>query len=163
MKLRYLMATSLCLCADGAAFAEGRCPPGYYPVDTPGVAGCAPIPVIPQTGPARSAQPQWETRWGAIAIDGTNSVVGAVTGMQSKRKAEKAAIKQCRAKGGDRCEVELAYYNQCGVIAWGDTGYVTAGSATVPEASELAVRQCNQSTSNCRVYYADCSLPEHIQ
>lgn len=115
--------------------------------------------------PGQSAAPQmkWADRWGAIAIDDTNSSVGAVVGMPSKQDAEKLAMEQCRSKGGGGCRVEVAYDNQCGVIACGDNYYVAANSVTIAEASEMAVKSCSQHTSNCRIYYADCSMAERVQ
>ncbi|WP_392389941.1 DUF4189 domain-containing protein [Acinetobacter courvalinii] len=45
--------------------------------------------------------------------------------MRSKRQAEKAALTECRAKGGKKCEVDLAYYNQCAVMVTGDNSYLS--------------------------------------
>ena len=52
-----------------AAMAEGRCPPGQYPIGGQGVGGCAPIPGAGQSGDGVAPTGRWETRWGAIASD----------------------------------------------------------------------------------------------
>jgi hypothetical protein len=66
------MSIALLLLAPLGAFAEGRCPPGQFPVGGQGMLGCAPIP----GGSGAAAGPsaprptgKWETRWGAIAED----------------------------------------------------------------------------------------------
>ncbi len=106
---------------------------------------------------------KWADRWGAIATDGPSASLGTAVGMSSKRKAEKIALTQCRAKGGANCKVDLAYYNQCAVLVSGDSKYLIQGAATIDEASEIAVRRCNAEDVNCRVHYDDCSMAERIQ
>lgn len=141
------------------AFAEGgTCPPGYYPVNSPGVMGCAPMP----DGTAQSVDtgPSWMTTWGAIATDNTVAVIGSVVGRRSKREAEKSAIERCRANGGTKkCKISLAYYNQCGVMAIGDSFAVTHGAGTAEEASKVALDRCSRETPNCRVVLSECSYP----
>jgi uncharacterized protein DUF4189 len=105
----------------------------------------------------------WADRWGAIAIDNTNGSVGVAADKASKRKAEKEAMIQCRGKKGSGCRLEVSYGNQCGVIAWGDNFYATASSTTIEEASAAAINNCSQHTSNCKIYYANCSMPQRIQ
>lgn len=153
----------------GWAHAEQGCAPGFFPGGTqPNGPVCVPIPGYGTTNATTSSSapahvPEWATRWGAIAIDETNSGVGVAAGMSSKRRAEKAAMKGCRAKGGSACKINLIYQNQCAVIAWGDTQASVLGAATIQEASDVALEDCGKRTSNCRIYYADCSLPERIQ
>jgi hypothetical protein len=113
-----------------------------------------------------SAQPlgHWETRWGAIAIDDSKSRLGAVKGAKTKRQASKAAVAQCRAEGGGKgCKVKLTFYNQCSALAWGDNTYRGGGRATLEEARSDAWVACNQATANCKIVYADCSLPVWVQ
>ena len=168
MQTRILLAVGL-LSLNGLAWGQG-CPQGMPSAGNP---MCVPpdpnnpnapnyrgnqVPTAPMM-----PQVRWADQWGAVAIDGTTSDVGAVTGISSKRKAEKAAMARCRAKGGGGCRVQLSYGNQCGVIAWGDDGYSTAGGTTIGKASEVAVRLCSQHYKNCRIYYAACSLPQRIQ
>ena len=149
---------------SGLVHAEGgTCPPGFYPVNSPGVMGCAPIPnndrTSAQTAPAA---PRWKTTWGAFATDGPSAALGASVGMPNKRKAEKFALAQCREKGGKNCEIDMTFYNQCAVLVTGDRVYNTSHAATVEEASRLGIAECEREDVNCRVYYSDCSLPVRI-
>lgn len=164
MKEKLLLAIIL-LGIVSFAYAEGgTCPPGYYPIGGQGASGCAPIPDSEEADEESSPPSvRWADRWGAIAIDNTSSEVGVITSMPSKSKAEKAALAQCRAKGSDACKVKLAYYNQCAAIVWGNTGYNTTHAATKERASEIGMQSCGAEDSNCRVFYADCSLPERIE
>lgn len=147
---------------SSAAFAEGSCPPGYYPIGGGGASGCAPMPA--GTSDLAASGPRWADRWGAISIDEMTASVGAVTGYPSKKQAEKAAIAKCRASGGGKgCGVSLSYYNQCAVIGTGARFSNTYGAATVEAASKLAMDDCNANTTNCRIYYSGCSLPERVR
>jgi hypothetical protein len=93
-----------------------------------------------------------------------NGSVGAVKNMESKNKAQKAALAQCRTNGGGYgCKDALTYYNQCGVIAWGESYAATYSAATIEKASERAVEICSTQTEDCQIYYADCSLPERVR
>lgn len=156
-----LMVVLLC---SGKAAAEGGCPAGYYPYNTSAAQQCVPIPGSGASGSQSTVA--YKDRWGAISIDSTVSKggIGTVTGLASKRKAEKAALSQCRSSGGgDGCQVLLTYYNQCGVIAWGDNYLKTMGAATVESASKLALEDCSKNTSGCQIYYSGCSYPERVQ
>lgn len=165
MKARILVAFSL-LCVSDLSFAQ-VCPYGAYPgrLDEPQI--CRPPPEDAGNDVTQSAVPsaRWETRWGAIAIDNTLGKVGAVTDMRSKREAKRAASAECRARGGgDGCKyVSLTYHNQCAVMAWGNERAVTQGAETVEIASDLALRECNKLTTDCKIYYTGCSLPARVQ
>ena len=90
--------------------------------------------------------------------------IGIVTNAPNKRKAEKAAVSKCKETGGGaECKIKLRYYNQCAAIAWGDNYYVTQSAENIKMASELAQKKCSATTNNCKIYYADCSLPEWVQ
>ena len=164
MKRILLIVVLAGLGCSNAAFAEGNCPPGQYPIGGGGAVGCAPMPA--GTSDLAPSGPRWADRWGAISIDGTakEGGIGTVNGYPSKRSAEKAALAQCRASGGTKaCKVNLSYYNQCGVIAWGDSYLTTQGGPTVEVASKIGLANCNQKTSNCTIYYSGCSLPERVR
>lgn len=166
MKAKTLLAMGL-LGLSGPAWAQG-CPAGIPSAGNP-----ACIPPDRENSPYyqghggsnRSAAPRaiWADRWGAIAFDNTNGGVGMAASMSSKRKAEKAAMAQCRAKGGQGCWIELAYHNQCAAIAWGSRYATTASAATAGQASTRAIETCSQKTDSCKVVYSDCSIPERIQ
>jgi hypothetical protein len=157
--IRKISLTLGLLSISGYAMAEGgHCPPGYYPISSPGVIGCAPIPGY--GGDSQSPQPsslEWQARWGAIVADGKKGSLGIASGMKSRHEAENVATVDCRAKGGDDCQVELVYNNQCGVMIVGDRGYNTASAATAGEATQIGMKTCAASDTNCRVYYSDCS------
>lgn len=159
--LRSLVVALLALFAPKFAIAEGgTCPSGYYPVNSSGVMGCAPVP-----GGAEpfATGPSWMTTWGAIATDNNVAAIGSVTRQSSKRQAQKNAIKNCRANGGTKkCKVSLAYYNQCGVMAICDSFAVTHGAGTVEEASKAAIARCSSETRNCRVILSECSYPVRV-
>lgn len=106
---------------SNTAHAEGGCPPGQYPYETPQARQCVPIPG--GSSGASQSSAVYQDRWGSIAVDGAVSVggIGTSSDMPSKRKAEKVAIAQCRATGGGNgCVVDLSYRNQCVVIGSGD-------------------------------------------
>ena len=138
-----------------------QCPPGYIPI---GGQQAGWVDCVPSNGPSAEPPytgPLWETRWGVIAT--TDGAFGAVSGYSSKRKAIRAATKQCKANGGKNCKVQLSFYNQCGALAWGD-GYSSAVSAPQKQqAEEMAVNNCSQRAQNCTLYYSACNYPERVQ
>lgn len=148
------------------AFAEGgACPPGYYPLNTPGVSGCAPIPgYSSSTGPSQGSDPQfrWSKTWGAISADGVSGTLGTVVGMATEQQAKYAALTKCRDSGGNACKVDLTFHNQCAVMILGSRKYTTASAATIEEATQLGMTTCQSGDIDCRVYYAECSIPVRI-
>lgn len=154
----------LLLLLAGAANAEQGCPDGFVP----NAAGTPGVPCVPGSAPNWGDQPQqpivrWAARWGAFAGDSESGKIGQASGMPTKRKAEKQAIAHCRSKGGSNCKVELTYSNQCGVVAYGGGYMNTASAATVDEASQIALRRCNDNSSSCKIYFSDCSYAERVQ
>lgn len=165
MKVRILLALWL-LSLSGFSFAQ-VCPYGAYPGRLDETQICRPPPEDASNDVVQPTTPsvRWEARWGAIAIDNALGKVGAVTDMRSKREAMRAATAECRARGGgEGCKyVSLSYHNQCAVMAWGNERAVTQGAETVEIASNLALRECNNLTTDCTIYYAGCSLPARVQ
>jgi hypothetical protein len=156
------LSLSLGLSAKPVLAEGGTCPPGYYPVNSPGVMGCAPIPGYGGDEPVDTG-PSWVTTWGAIAADGERQVVASVHSQRSKRKAETAAIKQCRAQGGSKkCQSWISFYNQCGVMAAGDSQATTYRAGTAEEASREVMKRCSALTSNCKVIQTACSYPVRV-
>ena len=162
MKIEALFLLGL-LSVSNIAFAEGGCPVGTYPANPPATNICNPFPGNENDGQPQQPQGRWETRWGAIATDGLSAAVGAVTSVKSKRQAVKAAMSQCRAKGGKNCKAILSYYNQCAVIVSGDKQHTAQSAATINVASEIGMSKCSPIDTNCRIYYAECSPPVWIQ
>lgn len=115
---------------------------------------------------SRQVGPEWASRWGAIAIDPSVSKggVGVVSDMKTQRSAEKAAIRACQKTGGTKnCSLQVVYDNQCAVIAWGDSFVNTANAPTIAQASDLALTRCEGKTTNCKIYYTNCTYPVRIR
>lgn len=166
MNFKPLLTVGL-LFISSSAWAQ-QCPPGI----AHGTPGCIPPdnPASPLYQPNEPVAPPmiWADRWGAIAIAphsaaGNSGVVGASVGLSSRGEARKVAMAECRAKRGEGCKIELAYFNQCAVIVWGDNGYLTQGAATVGEASRLGIKECSKHDVNCQIYYSNCSMAERVQ
>ena len=124
------------------------------------------------TGEVQSKAEEPETRNpAAVAL----SKLGASKGGKARAKnlsaakrksiAKKAATAECRARGGgEGCKyVSLTYHNQCAAMAWGNERAVTQGAETAEIASDLALRECNKLTTDCKIYYTGCSLPARVQ
>ncbi len=166
----------LLVIASQAAFAEGRCPPGQYPVGDQNAGGCAPIPGAGQPAAASKPTGKWETRWGAIVEDQRPDpsralATGVSSSQRSKRDAVRIATDSCKAQGGNKCEVTVAYYNQC--VALVETapinGRLPAGARssvaraeTVEIARAMALEGCQKGRSGaeCRIIYSTCSMSE---
>lgn len=166
MKIKILVAVSL-LSLSGHSMAEGGCPAGMIPYSGTDINSCGPIPAGYYESSATAPRPdppvRWADTWGAIATDGIKGSLGTAVRMPSKEEAKRTALSQCRANGGLNCEVDLEYYNQCAVMVVGDKGYNTARAATIEKATQLGEKTCGSTDTNCRVYYADCSLARRIQ
>jgi Domain of unknown function (DUF4189) len=163
-KATLLLLISL-LSLSFVAHAEGNCPPGYFPTTPPGQPGpqgCAPMPNNSQDS-AQLSGPRWATRWGAIATDPTTGALGTVTGISSKRKAEKAALADCQAKGGKECKLQLAYDNECAAMIVGNNVFNVTADTTLQKAIQSGTKKCSDQDSNCHVFYSACSPPEQIQ
>ncbi len=152
--------------------AEGRCPPGQYPVGDQNVGGCAPIPGGGSTS-APSPTGKWETRWGAVAEDtapvmaGGTLATGVSVSQKSKRAANELALSRCAGMGGQKCKVRLSYHNQCvamadpvgervpGAISTANTG------ETEQIAKSSALQRCQAvGGQRCEVFYSACSMSE---
>lgn len=117
-----VLPLGLLFLTTGTAFAEGRCPPGQYPVGDQNVGGCAPIPSSGPAVPASRPTGKWETRWGAIARDasptpGARLAIGVAESQRTKKAASAVALAQCVEGGGNDCRVLLAYNNQCAALS----------------------------------------------
>lgn len=163
-----------------SVYAEGRCPPGQFPVGGQGLLACGPIPGAEAQGAAPAASPRptgkWETRWGAIVEDQKPDpnrplATGYAVSQNSKRAAVRAATNQCKANGGTKCELRIAYYNQC--VALADpkpvNGRIPAGlvssasrAATLDQARAMAMESCQAGSKGlaCGISYSACSMSE---
>lgn len=159
-----LFLLALGVFASGTAGAEQGCSDGFYPGGAqPGGQVCVPIPGYGTSGGADQAPvEQWRPRWGAIATDPSGKT-GIAGNASSKAKAERAALSQCKDKGGASCKVQISYRNSCGVLAWG-SGYLAVASAdTLSEASQLALGNCSKDSPECEVFFSDCSYAERVR
>jgi hypothetical protein len=161
MKNRLLIPLGLLLCT-GNVYAEGNCPPGYYPIGGPEVQGCAPMNTGSGGAPPDPG-PQWAKRWGAMAYDSRSGGFGGVDGLPSKRKAQKAAVAGCRQNGGNSCKVISIYYNQCGAMAWGNKRYFVWRGPDPSDNVRKALSDCNQSGGTCEIFHNGCSYPERVR
>lgn len=155
---------SVFLCSAGSAMAEGRCPPGQYPIGDSRAPGCAPIPA---GGSAADAGPRatgrWIKTWGAIAMSNSGAS-GVSVGKVKKSDAEKAAMAECVGTGARDCEIAFTYKNQCAAAATaasGTQGTTFGRAATVDIAKTLAIDLCrNRGGQGCDVVYSACTEPK---
>lgn len=145
------------------AIAEGRCPPGQYPIGGEGVGGCAPIGATEQGADRARPAGKWHTRWGAFAIS-ENMVGAAVTNLSSKREAEERVVGDCTSRGGLRCRAVFAYKNGCAVVAHGGVAYernIFFSDQTVGLATAKLHKYCGKiPAAKCEVLDSYCSPPE---
>jgi hypothetical protein len=158
----------LLLLATGFVHAEGVCPPGMFPTNPSGAQGpmgCAPIPGYNNRQQNQQQPPQiWEPRWGAIATDGDGGSFGASINAPDQESADQSALADCRArKGSSKCEIEIAYVNQCAAMVAGDVGYNTKAGLTIDLAIQAAMKVCNAADTHCYAYYTACSMPQRVQ
>nr|WP_080376630.1 DUF4189 domain-containing protein [Stenotrophomonas pavanii] len=97
------LAIVLALTSD-LAWAEGRCPPGQYPIGGQGAGGCAPIPAGGSGAESPRPTGRWIKTWGAIALS-PSGASGASTGKKSKSLAAKEAEAVCAQEGASGCKV----------------------------------------------------------
>lgn len=151
------------------ARAEGNCPAGMYPIHSPGVMGCAPIPgAQPQAAPPRVEPrgPQWSNRWGAVARDMTGSeIYGVASNRRTDWEARTLAVVNCMDQGGKKCQVVTEYRNSCvfaaqphanGVTVPGTVSVVSGGQQDTSRAKALANCEVENRTT-CMITYTECS------
>ena len=162
MKISLIVLAIALLGAHRPAVAEGACPAGMIPHSGTSTSSCGPIPSGPSGYGLRT--PKGKNSWGAVAGDDAKAVVGAVTNLPSKREAVKAAIENCRSRGGVDCTLTVAYVNQCVVVVTSDTRYAAINAKTAELATEIGLKDCEtKKDGECRLYYADCSRPVRVR
>ena len=161
-----LVGLLLCLFVTGEARAEGRCPPGQYPIGGQGVGGCAPIPGSGtggvQSGPIATGR--WIKTWGAIAGAASTGDMGASVGRRSKREAVSEALARCATHGAKDCKIDTTYKNQC--VAYADPEPSSKGIVSISvagsreEATNRVLSYCAKNGGGqCKVLYTDCAEP----
>ena len=163
MRTCALLLVLLAFVANGAV-AEQGCPNGMYPGGTrPNGPICVPMPGVRGYPPPEPAEPRWAERYGAIATDGGNGLLGTASGMASQRKAEAAALTDCRKSTVNNCAVILTYANQCAVLVVSEDSHLAKAGATVVDARRRAMAECSREGIQCQVVYSECSLPERVE
>jgi hypothetical protein len=167
----YLISCFFLLFIFSDVRAEGRCPPGQYPVGGQGVQGCAPIPGYgAHGGNGGHAAPvpsgEWLKTWGAIAGSPSTNLMGVSVGEISKEEAERVALAKCAAEGDRNCKINLSYHNQCVAYVVPSSGkgvpYVVS-APTEAEALGDAILSCSDTGGGrCIRFYSECSKPIFI-
>lgn len=151
--IRYVLI-SFFLFFSNLAFAQ--CPYGI-----PNAPGCVPPDAWPQNQGRQpiQRQPHWVYTWGAMAKD-SEGPVGVSTGHDSKRRAEKAAIRDCLDRGGSKCEILISYHHQCMAAAYG-RNFSWAHGPDLEETEHEALKACNGSDGEgrCDIFYSNCTEP----
>jgi len=129
------------------------------PIQGQGWQGCAPV------GNSSAPQTRWADRWGGIATDARDGILGVAANMSSKDAATQTAMADCQSKGGgSNCKIERWYSNQCVALTISDKGFNSKASSSIDEATKAGMETCTQSGEpHCRTYYTACSLPTRIQ
>ena len=96
---------------------------------------------------------------GAIAPSPEGGVLGTAVGAKNKHEAERQALADCQAKGGEACKVAVAYHNQCAAMILGEKTYNLVRAVSIEEAEQIGFKDCMKDNSNCRIYYSACTEP----
>lgn len=150
----------------GSALAEGRCPPGQYPVGGQGVGGCAPIPGG-EGGAQAAPRPtgRWIKTWGAISVSPASGAVGVSVGQKKKSAAIDEAQTRCMTEGASDCHNLTAFKNQCVAFATDHKNKQARANtgASKDQATERVMGDCVKAgLDQCKVVYSDCAKPEFI-
>jgi len=178
LHISWLFFLLLCVASISPAAAEGRCPPGQYPIGDQGVGGCAPIPGAGQSGGNVAPTGRWETRWGAIASDAghdtsKNAAIGVAESKITEAEARRVALQQCEKLGGTNCSVLLAYHNQCAALAGPNIAQLrsrggvlnASGAGSLEKARELSIERCEaeKGGQSCILVYSACAVPAFFE
>ncbi|MBY6281031.1 MULTISPECIES: DUF4189 domain-containing protein [Stenotrophomonas maltophilia group] len=159
---KLLVLSALFLVAESSV-AEGRCPPGQYPIGDSRAPGCAPIPAGSSADAGPRATGRWIKTWGAIAMSNSGAS-GVSVGKVKKREAEKAAMVECEATGARDCDIAFTYKHQCAAAATASSGTqgTNFGSGeTVDVAKKVATELCqSRGGRGCGVVYSACTEPK---
>lgn len=168
MYARMLLIGTLILASLGWAGqvnAEGRCPPGSYPIGSEtGVMGCAPIPGAGGESSAGIGPPTQGNRvkmvpqWVAFARSPNGQVIGWSVRQHKQKAADKQALKTCNKRSGEQCEVIASFTERCAyALQHYETGQfevVFRSDNEVAMASEIARQTC---PNGCRPVHFECA------
>lgn len=84
--------------------------------------------------------------------------------METYRQAQKAAIKDCKSKGGRGCDIEVTYSNACIGMAVGENAkFGTARGQTEDQSLFFAQKFCELNGGvKCQAYYTECSFADRV-
>lgn len=154
-----------------AAFAEGNCPSGMYPMGGQGVQGCAPIPVS-STGSPYDNRPNWAQTVRGVAVDARGDTFIS-NSMRSRGKAKRASLQECREFGKGECTLAALFQAQCVAVAHAGLG--TETTSVVAAMSEqgaviVALQQCSAKAAwkrmpedQCRIARTACTADLFIR
>ncbi|CAH0227248.1 DUF4189 domain-containing protein [Stenotrophomonas indicatrix] len=176
MYARVLLIGTLLLATLGWAGhvnAEGRCPPGSYPVGSEtGVLGCAPIPgggsgeYAPSSVGSSKRVPQWI----AYARSPDGLVLGWSVFQHKQKGANKQALKACNARSGQKCEIVASFTGKCSTaLRRNDTAqlevvlrdFAETSNLNSEEETRICPNGCQRITSDCaRDFHAGVGGPD---
>jgi|GEM_PF-515375 len=96
--------------------------------------------------------------WGSIAYS-RNLPAVPVTGMRSKRQAERRALELCQERGGENCKIHHSFANICIAVAENESSI--GSRADHPRESsaayrrERALRSCD---GDCKITWEGCAM-----
>ncbi|MCC4607138.1 DUF4189 domain-containing protein [Xanthomonas campestris pv. zinniae] len=164
LRIIFLLLILILIFTPSLAYAEGNCPPGFYPIGGQGATGCAPTGGN-SSGSQASPSGQWDTRWGAFAIDREAGIVGTSVNKRTKSDARKDAKDACERQGGKKCDPYFFYKNQCAAIANNVAANKSMFSraATLPEVEKNALETCRLQAggAKCEILYSGCSNSQY--
>ncbi len=150
-----------CLAFAAGAKAEGRCPPGQYPVASN---GCAPIPGYGANQPQQSPQIIQRTIYlesnGAVAVEKKSGRYSFVVDRQSRKEAERDALAECNAAVGGGCRPLYWFRNGCGALAWSNGDVYAATSESKEDSVAAVMKKCaDKGVTDCELVDVKCSMP----
>lgn len=144
------------------AHAEGGCPPGQYPYDTPQARQC--VPIATDAG----GSGYWADRYAAIVwghnADGSPAYSWAA-GASSQERADAAAMADCKHSGYADCRVALEFANGYFAVVRSQQGHLYAGSEFGRwGARRQAMSHCKRNGGvQCKVVESQRSRSEWIE
>ena len=145
---------ALAVFAAAPAKAEGRCPPGYFPIGggNAGWEGCAPMNGT-DGGPAQGPAPVpmvWVENHYALASHSYASDAWVAIGYPNGDAAKQAAMSACNADMGQGCVPLSNSYNSSYVIGVGKEGAVySQWDSTLAKARKLLAAGCAKNNDVC--------------
>lgn len=150
----------------GSAFAEGSCPPGYYPIGGGGAVGCAPMPGGTDSV-AGADRGYWADRYASVVFareqDGTPTLTYSVKAIDQV-SADAEAMEGCRHRGYLDCRIGIQFANgYFAVVRAADKSLYVASDFQADKARKIAKEQCKEAGSKgCKVLGATNSRADWI-